>query len=658
MKHFMDISRIKENEGSELTMSNIGAFQPGNIIQISEKVDGANASIALDNNGNLVAYSRKNELNYQNTLRGFWNYVQTLDKEKFQDLGKYVCFGEWLVSHTVKYNADAYNKWYVYDIYDTETEEWLPQSVVKEFAKTHGLEYIHVLYEGEFISWDHCRTFLNSPAYGDSQEGCFSSRAKILMGDGSQKPMCEIQIGDMVKSYNILTKTVENKRVINKFYNGLKPVKEWDQINVFPRGCSASKLLSGKITVTNNHLFFNGKDYSPINDLDHVYHYGIIFDNFRLQAFLGMMCSDGNLSKEIFKISQRSDRIDDFYKLFEGFVSPRTRNFKSGKGSNMSDLLFVKQITKPIYDEYGLTHNKFDYIKAFKNFDDVGWAYFFIGDGCCSVNHSCSLDLSSYSDEEVNIIKNEFDNHFKVKTSVYIDKRVSNGSGKSLWLNKKDRIVFLQQISKYILPSHRYKLNILNKPDEFIGYPPKEYGLVKRKIYKKVPFESTKYSKGHINVGAWDLEIEDNHNYFVSGCLVHNCVVKNQSKLNSPDIRQPFYLKIVNDSFMETKAHNHIKKVLDPQHQEEKNQAEEIANEVVTKARVQKEIHKMIDEGILPEKLQPKDMSVVARNLPKRIYDDIVKEELERISDTVGNQYFGKAVNTVTMNYAKEIVLR
>lgn len=306
MKHYMDISRIKEDEDSELKMNNTGAFKPGDIIQISEKWDGANASIALDDNGNLMAFSRKNELNYQNNLRGFWNYVQTLDKDKFQDLGKRVLFGEWGVSHTVKYNADAYNKWYVYDMYDTEIEEWLPQSVVKEFAETHGLEYIHVLYEGEFISWDHCRTFLNSPAYGDKQEGI---------------------------------------------------------------------------------------------------------------------------------------------------------------------------------------------------------------------------------------------------------------------------------------------------------------------------------------------------------------VIKNMSKLNYPDVRRPFYLKIVNDSFMETKAHNHIKKVLDPQHQEEKNLAEEIANEVVTKARVQKEIHKMIDEGILPEKLQPKDMSVVARNLPKRIYDDIVKEELERISDTISNQYFGKAVNTVTMNYAKDIVL-
>ena len=306
MKHYMDITRIKENEGSELTVSNIGAFQPGDIIQISEKVDGANASIALDNNGNLVAYSRKNELNYQNTLRGFWNYVQTLDKNKFQDLGRRVCFGEFLVSHTVKYNADAYNKWYVYDMYDTETEEWLPQSIVKEFAESHGLEYIHVLYEGEFISWEHCRSFLHNPAYGDNQEGI---------------------------------------------------------------------------------------------------------------------------------------------------------------------------------------------------------------------------------------------------------------------------------------------------------------------------------------------------------------VIKNISKLNSPDVRQPFYLKIVNDSFMETKAHNHIKKVLDPQHQEEKSKAEEIAKEVVTEARVRKEIHKMIDEGILPEKLQPKDMSVVARNLPKRIYDDVVKEELERVSDSIGNQYFGKAVNAIAIGFARGIVL-
>ena len=306
MKHYMDITRIKEDGESELTTVNTGAFEVGDHIVIQEKVDGANASFRLDNDGNLLAFSRKNELNYQNTLRGFWNYVQSLDKEKFKDLGGRIVFGEWLCKHTVKYNTESYNQFYVFDMYDTETEQWLPQSIVKDYAETHELNYIHTLYDGEFISWEHCRSFLHSPAYGDNQEGI---------------------------------------------------------------------------------------------------------------------------------------------------------------------------------------------------------------------------------------------------------------------------------------------------------------------------------------------------------------VVKNESKLNDPDVRQPFYLKIVNDSFMETKAHNHTKKELDPQHQEEKDKAEEIAKEVVTEARVRKEIHKMIDEGILPETLQPQDMKIVAQNLPKRIYDDVVKEELERVSDSIGNQYFGKAVNAIAIGFARGIVL-
>lgn len=305
MKHFMDIVRVKESDESGMVAANTGAFEVGDHIQTSEKWDGANASIAWKD-GELKAFSRKNELNMSNNLRGFWEFVQSLDKEKFRDLGNRVLFGEWGVSHTVKYNKDAYNKWYVYDMFDNDTEQWLPQTVVKEFAESHGLEYIHVLYDGPFISWDHCKTFLNSPAYGDAQEGV---------------------------------------------------------------------------------------------------------------------------------------------------------------------------------------------------------------------------------------------------------------------------------------------------------------------------------------------------------------VVKNQTKLNSPDCRNPFYLKIVNDSFSETKKSNHEKKELDPEHCLEKTHAEEIAGRVVTEARVRKDINKMIDEGILPEQITPKDMAVVARNLPKRIYDDIVKEESDLIADAVSSQYFGKAISSQAMNWAKTIIL-
>lgn len=304
MKHYMDISRIRTDDESEFSYDNTKGFEVGDHIQISEKIDGANSSIALDENGNLVAFSRKNELSATNHLRGFWNFVQTLDKNQFADLGNMILFGEWLVPHTVKYLPESYNQWYVYDLYDKDTDQWLPQTKVKAFAEAHGLNYIHVLYDGPFISWEHCRTFLNNPVYGDAAEGE---------------------------------------------------------------------------------------------------------------------------------------------------------------------------------------------------------------------------------------------------------------------------------------------------------------------------------------------------------------VVKNQSKLNDPDIRSPFYLKIVNETFKETQLKNHVKKVLDPQHEADKKSAEEDAEKVVTEARVRKDINKMIDEGILPEQISPKDMGLIARNLPKRIFEDIMKEESNSID--ISNQFIGKAINNRVMVLARTIVL-
>lgn len=169
-KHFMDIERIKFED--ELTRDNTKGFEVGDIIQITEKIDGANASIRYDETtGKLVAFSRKKVLDPSNTLEGFYNYVQILDADSFKLTPNYVIFGEWLVPHTVKYNAEAYKKWYVYDIYDVDKEAWAPQYVVKQFALDHNLIYVHELYSGEFISWNHVKSFCNSPYYGSSQEG-------------------------------------------------------------------------------------------------------------------------------------------------------------------------------------------------------------------------------------------------------------------------------------------------------------------------------------------------------------------------------------------------------------------------------------------------------------------------------------------------------
>ena len=167
MKHFLDI-QVAVTIPTELKDVNTQLFVPGDLIQITEKIDGSNASIQKIND-KLEVYSRRMQLDAKNTLEGMYEYVQTLDPNLFDE--RYVVFGEWLLQRKLKYNDSAMYKWYVYDMYDLETNKWMTQDVVKEFCNKAGLNYIHVLYEGPFISWEHCKTFLHNPMYGDKQEG-------------------------------------------------------------------------------------------------------------------------------------------------------------------------------------------------------------------------------------------------------------------------------------------------------------------------------------------------------------------------------------------------------------------------------------------------------------------------------------------------------
>lgn len=186
-KKFIDIDYIREKDiqigvkedgTPAIRPSNIGAFEPGDIISITTKIDGANASIAWDETtGKLEIFSRTNLLDGCDGLRGFVSYIRTnvepkLLKCPIDDIKNLVVFGEWCVSHTVKYNNDWYNKWRVYDIWDKASGKYMPQGWVKLFCVKYGLEYVEELYYGPFISWDHCRSFIGkSIAYGPVQEG-------------------------------------------------------------------------------------------------------------------------------------------------------------------------------------------------------------------------------------------------------------------------------------------------------------------------------------------------------------------------------------------------------------------------------------------------------------------------------------------------------
>lgn len=205
-KKFIDIDYIREDDlvigkkadGTDAVRpKNTGAFVPGDIIQITTKIDGANASIAWDETtGKLEIFSRTNLLDSPGALRGFYDYVKTVVEPKFNNAKDhmhqypdFVIFGEWLVQHTIKYNKEAYGKWIVYDIYDKNKGHYLTRNGTKAYCTIWGLDYIEELYYGPFISWDHCRSFLSkSTAYGPEQEGIVIKNQSKLGDENSRAP--------------------------------------------------------------------------------------------------------------------------------------------------------------------------------------------------------------------------------------------------------------------------------------------------------------------------------------------------------------------------------------------------------------------------------------------------------------------------------------
>lgn len=188
IKKYLDIERCKESYAS--------TFEVGEPIVIQTKIDGSNASIAYDSKTNsLVAFSRRQTLNEMNTLNGFWNYVQSLDIKTFAEVlsDRYVIFGEWLVPHSVKYPEDMYKKFYMFDVWDRETEQYLTQEdslAIFDRLKNYISNYVHTLYNGPFISWEHTLAFLKENIYGETpcMEGIVIKRQNKLWSKSSRLP--------------------------------------------------------------------------------------------------------------------------------------------------------------------------------------------------------------------------------------------------------------------------------------------------------------------------------------------------------------------------------------------------------------------------------------------------------------------------------------
>lgn len=179
-------------------------------------------------------------------------------------------------------------------------------------------------------------------------------------------------------------------------------------------------------------------------------------------------------------------------------------------------------------------------------------------------------------------------------------------------------------------------------PQEYVKEFAEEHDLIYVNTYYVGPFISWEHTMSFMGTSAY-------------GDTQEGIVVKNQTRLNDQSERLPFVVKIVGEKFQEIKKSNHIRKIEDPQKLQERQNAMTLTESIVTMRRVEKELYKMRDEGILPLDWSESDMAKVARELPSRVYADCVKEEPEIVNEV--GKYFGKFCSATAMKYACNIIL-
>ena len=363
-------------------------------------------------------------------------------------------------------------------------------------------------------------------------EGCFKGTCMVKMADGTEKRIKDVKVGEYVLSYNIKEKKLEPKRVLNVFNNGLKHNSEWCSVShgiLQGTDVADKQNMYHRVICTKNHKYFDGDHYSAIQELNYCYELNYILDEYREQAILGWLLSDACIGKDnIIRFNQKYD--SDFWRFTQEMFKPFTKNASkwqySGKGSKIGKMNLIKGYTIRSFQR----PEGYNFTNFIKRMGPIALAYMIMGDGAGGPK-GIRLCTYSYTEEEVRAIAEQVAKLTGASRTPALrrDKRVKSGSGLDIRYTVADTQKIWDVVKEYIHPSMRYKFPKYEQElVNFIEPPKPMQNIVKVPICKNELSSYKCFVTGaYTYIRAWDLEVEDNHNYFVENVLVHNCILKN-----------------------------------------------------------------------------------------------------------------------------------
>lgn len=129
-------------------------------------------------------------------------------------------------------------------------------------------------------------------------------------------------------------------------------------------------------------------------------------------------------------------------------------------------------------------------------------------------------------------------------------------------------------------------------------------------------------------------------------------VIKSQDRLDNKSSRTPAYVKIVSKEFSEVHQ-SKPQKEIDPEKLAARQAMENLVASVVTQRRCEKLIQKFIEDNLIPEDWDEKNLKDIAKLLPKTCYEDCKKEESDVVAQV---EDFGKICAKICMSHARNLI--
>jgi len=251
-----------------------------------------------------------------------------------------------------------------------------------------------------------------------------------------------------------------------------------------------------------------------------------LFNKYAMSAAIGTLMGDASIPQHrqmsISHCDQQFDYVTYKQKLFGGKITKSKQPKASFKPDIIHKLIVpVNAQTRYLKEISSKSGRKKHIENLLPLIDEVALAFWYMDDGTLGHGESPGFCTQGFTHDEHLLMQKMFESNWGIKTTIQTQYRIYKGSKKTfytLYLISETKDKFFELIAPHIIPSMAYKI-----PEKYRGrYDASLCEYDETNNFAASFIKSVTVMPKH-HSALYDIEVENNHNFFANGALAHNC---------------------------------------------------------------------------------------------------------------------------------------